>query len=214
MIEQALEKHKMVSTEKSIPKIKKGNSVDFFDNEKNVEDYLKMAQGYDGHQLIPFLRKHLPDGSSVLELGMGPGKDLELLNDYFKTTGSDSSRVFLDRYQKTHPNANLLLINAATMETERKFDGIYSNKVLIHLPKEEVKTSFQRQAAVLKDSGIAFHTLWYGDSEEEFNGLRFIYYTPEILSQLISDRFEIIETSMYTEMEEDDSLYIVLRKKH
>lgn len=213
MTKQARKYHKMVSSEESIILIKKENVVDFFDNEKNVEDYIKMAEGYDGHDLIPILRKHLHDGSSVLELGMGPGKDFELLSAHFQITGSDSSYVFLDRFQKTHPDADLLLIDAATLDTKCKFDGIYSNKVLIHLTKSEVKASFRRQAEVLKDGGIAFHTVWYGDVEEEYNGLHFIYYTPETLTELIGESFEIIETSVFSEMEEADSFYILLRKK-
>jgi len=101
-----------------------------------------------------------------------------------------------------------------TIDTKHTFDGIYSNKVLIHFTKKELKTSFQRQAAILNTGGIAFHTFWHGDSEEEYNGLRFIYYTPETLTQLIGERFEIIETSVFSEMEEADSFYILLRKNN
>ena len=186
--------------------------MNFFDSNKNVDEYIKMAEGYDGHELIPILRKHLPDGSSVLELGMGPGKDLELLGAHYQSTGSDSSHVFIERYHKFNPESDLLLLDAVTIDTKHTFDGIYSNKVLIHLTKKELKTSFQRQAAILNTGGIAFHTFWHGDSEEEYNGLRTVYYTPDSLALLISDSFEIVETNMYTEMKRGDSFYIILRK--
>ena len=45
----------------------------FYDDDKNVEQYIQMAEGYDGKLLIDILLKHLPSKSSVLELGMGPG---------------------------------------------------------------------------------------------------------------------------------------------
>ena len=186
--------------------------MNFFDSEKNVDEYTIMAEGYDSNAFIPILREYLGDGASVLELGMDPGKDLELLRAHFQTTGSDNSHVFLNRYKEIQPNADLLHIDAVTIKTNRKFNGIYSNKVLIHLTKKEVKSSFQRQAAVLKAGGVAFHTFWFGDNEEEYNGLRFVYYTPETLSQLIGGSFEIIETSIYTEIERDDSFHIILRK--
>ena len=57
-----------------------------------------MAEGHDGRQFIPVLRRYLKDGSKVLELGMGPGKDFELLSEYFQITGSDNSQVFIDRF--------------------------------------------------------------------------------------------------------------------
>ncbi len=44
----------------------------YFDERKNVEDYIKMAEGYDGRELIAVLKKYLLAGSTVLELGMGP----------------------------------------------------------------------------------------------------------------------------------------------
>jgi len=43
--------------------------------------------------------------------------------------------------------------------------------------------------------------------------LRFVYYTEETLQSLIGNEFKVIDIQRYTEMEADDSLYIVLRKQ-
>lgn len=51
----------------------------YFDDEKNVQNCLEMAEGYDGAELIQVLRDYLLAGASGLELGMGPGKDLDIL---------------------------------------------------------------------------------------------------------------------------------------
>ena len=72
-------------------------TVGYFDTNEGVDEYIQMAEGYDGRELIEILRSHVPSGSSVLELGMGPGKDLALLQPYFQATGSDSSAIFVDR---------------------------------------------------------------------------------------------------------------------
>ena len=53
----------------------------YWNNKKNIEEYIKMSEGYDGRKLIKILKKFLPEGSSVLELGMGSGKDLDILNE-------------------------------------------------------------------------------------------------------------------------------------
>ena len=105
----------------------------YYDSEENVQEYVEMAEGYDGRELVAVLARYLAPGATVLELGMGPGKDLALLAAHFQVAGSDSSRVFVDRYRRAHPDADLLLLDAATMDTDRRFDGIYSNKVLQHL---------------------------------------------------------------------------------
>ena len=117
----------------------------YFHEEKNVLEYIKMAEGYDGKELIEILKNHLPVGSTVLELGMGPGKDLKILSSDYIVTGSDYSNVFLELYRKKNKNADLLLLDAITLKTRRKFDCIYSNKVLIHLTRQELRMSLKRQ---------------------------------------------------------------------
>ena len=71
----------------------------YYGNEDNVRQYFEMAEGLDGAILIEVLKEHLPQGSTVLELGMGPGKDLDLLRKTYTATGSDSSEVFLGLYR-------------------------------------------------------------------------------------------------------------------
>jgi SAM-dependent methyltransferase len=187
--------------------------MDYFDDERNVEEYISMAEGYDGRQFVPVLRKYLKDCSTVLELGMGPGKDLELLSEHFQVTGSDNSKVFINRYRKEHPEADLVLLDAVAMDIDRKFDGIYSNKVLNHLSKEQLLESLANQAEVLKEGGTALHTFWYGDKGEEISDLHFSYYTEKTFSKLVGDEYEVVESVRYTELETNDSIYFVLRKK-
>lgn len=64
--------------------------MSYFDDLKNVYEYIKMPEAYGGKELIDVLQTHLKIGSKVLELGMGPGKDLDILNRSYKATGSDN----------------------------------------------------------------------------------------------------------------------------
>ena len=187
--------------------------MSYFDDPKNIEEYVKMAEGFDGRELIEILKPHLKSGATVLELGIGPGVDFELLSEHYQVTGSDYSQAFLDRYGQKNPDAELVLLNAVTMDIDRKFDCIYSNKVLHHLTRDDLKTSLHRQADALNDKGILFHSFWYGDKEEDMHGLHFTYYTEETLRQAISDEVQLLELKQYTEMENADSLYLVLQKK-
>ncbi len=190
---------------------KNGNS--YFDDAKNVEAYVKMAKGYDGRELIELMREHLESGASVLELGMGPGVDFELLSEHYRVTGSDYSQLFLDRYREKNADVDLIQLDAVSMNTERRFDAIYSNKVLHHLTRSELKKSFQRQAGTLNDGGLLFHSFWYGEGEEEHHGLRFVSYTEESLTAQIGREFKTIEMSRYTEMSQEDSLFLILQKR-
>lgn len=185
----------------------------FFDTEKGVDEYLKMSDGYDGAELIKILQDLLPEKSTVLELGMGPGKDLDILSKKYIVTGSDSSQVFLDRYKNKNPNADLLRLDAVTIPTDRTFDCIYSNKVLHHLTRDDLRKSFQRQRDILNPNGIAFHSFWKGDQDENYDGLLFTKYQIDGLKEIIGDLFDILTINVYTEMEKNDSLYVVLSKQ-
>ena len=184
----------------------------FYDDEDNVETYVKMAEGYDGRELVAALRQHLPPGATVLELGMGPGKDLALLAEAFTATGSDRSEIFLRRYRRDHPDADVLLLDAVMLETERCFDAIYSNKVMHHLSVDELRKSLHRQAARLNANGLLLHSFWYGEGTEEHHGLRFTYHTAKSLTAVLGSEFEKVACVRYTEIDEGDSLYLLLRR--
>lgn len=172
-----------------------------------------MAADYSGEALIPSIQKHFFPGAAILELGMGPGKDMQLLQKSFKVTGSDESQIFLDLYKEKHPNADVLRVNAVDIKLNTCFDGIYSNKVLHHLKKTDLQSSFRSQNEHLNPGGKVFHTFWLGDSEEYFDDLRFVYYTPDSIKALYTPFFEHVETEIYSEMEKNDSFFLVLQKK-
>ena len=91
----------------------------YWHDEEKVEQYVGATEGYDGRALVEVLQRHLPEGASVLELGMGPGKDLAILAETYPVTGSDVSGAFVDRYLAAHPGADVMVLDAATIETDR-----------------------------------------------------------------------------------------------
>jgi trans-aconitate methyltransferase len=185
----------------------------YFDNEKNVQDYIKMVDGSDGTELINELRNFLKNGSTILEIGMGPGKDLDILKKYYKVTGSDSSKIFVDRYKNQNPNADVIQLDAKSLKINRKFDCIYSNKVLIHISKKECIKSFKKQKMILNQDGILFHSFWHGNKIEKHHGLLFIYYTEDELRNIVKNDYNILKIQKYTEFEKNDSIYIILQRK-
>ena len=183
----------------------------FFDVEKNVREYIEMREGMDGKLLITTLKKHLKLNSTVLELGMGSGNDLDILNKSFIATGSDYSQMFLDIYKEKKPSADLLRLDAVTLKISRTFDCIYSNKVLHHLTKKDLALSFKKQKNLLNPNGILFHTFWLGNKEEKFQDLRFIQYEIDHLKEMTKSDYDLIEIKPYAEMNANDSFYIILR---
>ena len=125
-----------------------------------------MAGGHDGGKNIAELKNFLPAKAHVLEIGSGPGTDWSILQKYYKITGSDNSPEFLKRLNASFQDGEFLSLEASTLKTNLKFDGIYSNKVLHHLEDEALEASIHRQAEILKPGGIICHTFWKGKDSE------------------------------------------------
>ncbi len=186
----------------------------YFMDKKNVEQYIEMTKDYEPMAIVEKLRLYLPEGKSLLELGMGPGRELPLLAKSYQVVGSDYSSIFVDAFKAKHTDIEVMVLDAMTMQTTRKFDCVYSNKVLSHLSINDFHASLQRQAAVLNEEGILFMTLWRGDDHETYvedMGLRFTYFSEETIRRFAIGHFEVLACEVFTEMEVDDSLLVVLK---
>jgi len=128
-------------------------------------------------------------------------------------TGSDRSQGFLDSYRLAHPQADLLLLDAVTLDTPRRFDAIYSNKVLHHLTRTELVDSFLRQSELLNPGGLLVHSFWYGDHEDEYPGMTAVYHTEATLTHALGPAYAVVKMARYAEIEERDSLVCLCRKR-
>jgi trans-aconitate methyltransferase len=187
--------------------------MDFYENKQNVDQYVRFTPSHDGAFLIDLLARHLASGSTVLELGMGPGKDFDKLSRHFSVTGSDFSTTFLELYRLRNDAADLMHLDARTIETDRTFDAVFSNKALIHLDRDDLRTSLARQSKVLNAGGLILHSFWNGTGEAEFGGLRLVYHDEQELTDMLAASFEVIEIGRHAKMAENDSIYVLARKR-
>lgn len=189
--------------------------MNFFMNKKNVEQYIQMLEGYESTFIINKLKQYLAKGSSLLELGMGPGHDLLILAKDYSVVGSDNSDIFIEIFKSKNTGLEVISLDAVEMNVDRSFDCIYSNKVLQHLNKNELIRSLANQKKHLNEGGILFMTLWKGTYKEElmFEGeLRFTYYLEKDIKEIVEKNYNILALETYTESDEGDSLLVVLQK--
>ena len=186
---------------------------DYYKTKESVTEYIKLAEGINGGQLIKKLREFLPDNSYLLEIGSGPGTDGKILTESFKVVGSDNSIEFLKRLIANNPSEEFLELDAITLGTDKTFDGIYSNKVLHHLKDEEIEASIKRQHEILNTDGIICHSFWKGEGSEFYNGLFVNYYSAENLVSLFKDYFEILLIENYKEFDANDSILLIGKRK-
>jgi len=172
-----------------------------------------MCQGYDPQPLLRILSQYLKAENTLLEIGMGPGNDFSYLSKKYKATGSDLSHHFLSLYKEKHKDADLLSLDAISLKTEKKFDCIFSNKVLMHLEKDDLKKSIKRQYEILNAGGLIFHSFWKGSGQDYIEESLFQYYLEDELLELFDKYFKVEYMSTYKELEDDDSILMIMRKK-
>ncbi|MCB2219278.1 MAG: class I SAM-dependent methyltransferase [Bacteroidetes bacterium] len=183
-----------------------------FNERLKALEYKVKEEGHDGRANIEILNLFLKPGSSVLEIGMGPGTDLDIIAENHRVTGSDISPAFIEMVRDKHPNLELLKLDAVSLKTNRKFDCIYSNKVLHQLSREELKLSFKRQFDILNPEGLVCHSMWFGDKEVVYHNQKFQYYSEVTLPDYLNNNFEILFHKKYMEMVPDDSIIFVLKQ--
>ncbi|MBU2950588.1 class I SAM-dependent methyltransferase [Tamlana agarivorans] len=185
----------------------------YYKTKESVEEYIRLAKDVNGKQLIEKLKQILPQQSVLLEIGSGPGTDWKILNAYYNVTGSDNSRQFLDHLSNDNPNGKFIELDAISLNTDLRFDGIYSNKVMHHLKDNELSESVKRQSEILNSNGIICHSFWKGESSEIFKGLFVNYHNALTLSAAYGAYFEILSIEVYTEFDDNDSVLLMARKK-
>ena len=185
----------------------------YYKTKESVQEYISLAKDVNGGQLIKELMKYLPNNSSVLEIGTGPGTDWNILKDNYTVIASDNSSEFLKHLQKTYPSGEFIALDAISLVTNLKFDGIYSNKVMHHLQKSELEESIKRQYDIIGNDGIICHSFWKGTESEVFKGLFVQYHTKTSIEEHFKGYFETLLIQEYAEFEEGDSILFIGKKK-
>ena len=114
---------------------------------------------------------------TILDLGCGPGRDLA----YFRSIGHDP--VGLDgcpsfcAMARKHSGCEVLEQDflALSLASER-FDGVFANATLFHVPSRELPRVLGELRAALRPRGVLFSSNPRGDDREGWNGDRYGWY--------------------------------------
>src|SRR5437879_1454034 len=104
---------------------------------------------------------------SILDLGCGPGRDLSHLRSLgHEAVGLDGSRQFVVMAQ-AHSGCEVLHQDFLSMRLpEGRFDGIFANASLFHVPSQELPRVLLELYDTLKHRGVLFSSNPRGNDEE------------------------------------------------
>jgi len=146
--------------------------------EKTKQDYNKIAQEFSATRWriweeTEFLfNDYVMPGDKVLDLGCGNGRFFEFLRDKdINYIGVDFSEKLIEFAKEKYPKVKFQVADALNLPFPNNyFDKIYSIAVLQHIPSEEFRRQFLKEARrILKPNGFLILTVWKPESKKNLN---------------------------------------------
>lgn len=134
---------------------------------------------HDVSQNIQSLLKHIEVAApfSILDVGCGPGRDLKTFIELgHQPVGLDGSAEFAQMardYAKCEVWQQDFLKLALPID---RFDGVFANASLFHVPSQELPRVLKQLHATLKNGGVLFTSNPRGANREGWNGDRYGAY--------------------------------------
>jgi len=100
----------------------------------------------------------LPRGSSVLDIGCGGGIKSKYITDKgYVVTGIDFSEKMIEIAEREYPGINFAVSDVYQLEKyPKKFDAVFAQAVLLHIPKNRVMEVLEKMKSCLNDGGLLY----------------------------------------------------------
>ena len=147
-------------------------------NERAAE-FWEGTRDHDVKQNIEALLRHIRGGPSfrILDFGCGPGRDLAVFrslgHEPIGLEGSSQLAAMARAYSGCEVWEQDFL---ALKLPAGRFDGIFANASLFHVPSAELPRVLRELGAALKRDGVLFTSNPRGNNEEGWNGGRYGAY--------------------------------------
>ncbi len=165
--------------------------------DQNAQGFWEGTRDHDVSQNIDAMLQHI-DAASPLELldfGCGPGRDLISFTALgHNVTGLEGSAQ-LAALARAHSGCEVLEQNFLNLDLPReRFDGVFANAVLFHIPSQALQRVLSALHSALKPGGVLFCSNPHGTGQEGWHGDRYgvFHDWPSWRNHLTSARFEAL----------------------
>ena len=141
-----------------------------------AEAFWQGTRDHDVSQNIAALLRNI-EGSppfAILDVGCGPGRDLKTFTDMgHAAVGLEGSAPFA-AMARTHSGCVVWEQDLLSLDLPaNRFDGVFANAVLFHVPTQELPRVLADLQATLKPRGVLFCSNPHGNNQEGWNGERY-----------------------------------------
>lgn len=159
--------------------------------QQNAEAFREGTQDHDVSQNITALLSHISTKAplDILDFGCGPGRDLLTFSSLgHRPVGLDGCASFVSM-ARVASGCEVWQQDFLKLQLPReRFDGIFANASLFHIPSQLLPLILQQLYATLKPGGVLFSSIPHGQDEEGWNGQRYaVYHRPEAWQAFLSN---------------------------
>ena len=110
----------------------------------------------------------------LLDFGCGPGRDLKTFRKLGHHPTGLEGAARLVAMARAYSGCNVLQQNFVKLDLpDARFDGVFANAVLFHVPSQALPRVLGQLHACLKPGGVLFSSNPRGDGQEGWNGERY-----------------------------------------
>jgi SAM-dependent methyltransferase len=118
-----------------------------------------------------------PAPFTILDLGCGPGRDLETFSSLGHTAIGVEGASKLAAMARRHSGCEVWEQDLLALDLPAgRFDGVFANAVLFHVPTQELARVLGELRDALKPGGVLFSSNPHGANEEGWNRGRYGSY--------------------------------------
>jgi SAM-dependent methyltransferase len=159
--------------------------------ERNAERFREGTRDHDVSQNIGALLEHIlgEPPFTILDLGCGPGRDLVTFAQLGHTpVGLDGAAPFVEM-ARAACGCEVWLQDFLKLDLPaERFDGVFANASLFHVPRQELPRVLSELFATLKQGGVLFSSNPRGDDVEGWSGNRYgVHFRLETWRGLLID---------------------------
>jgi SAM-dependent methyltransferase len=147
--------------------------------ETHAEAFWEGTRDHDVSQNIEALLRHIeaPPPFAILDFGCGPGRDLKQFADRgHRPIGLEGSAAFV-AMARAYSGCDVWQQNFLALDLPAaRFDGVFANATLFHVPALELPRVLAELHACLKPGGVLFTSNPRGDNREGFSDGRYGAY--------------------------------------
>jgi SAM-dependent methyltransferase len=147
--------------------------------ESRAEDFWHGTRDHDVSQNIDALLRHIEGEPpfDILDFGCGPGRDLKSFAGLgHRAVGLEGSPRFA-AMARAHSGCEVWEQDFLRLELPAgRFDGVFANAALFHVPRQELPRVLGELRATLKSRGVLFSSNPRGRNEEGWNRGRYGAY--------------------------------------